>query len=454
MQDDVINAVSYLKENSNTIREICSRYGLYGGVFYYKPSLFEDSDLNKFYIIAGTDPRLCGSQLPESIDPEEIIRRDAGNKGIFYPDYWAIELASDNSNLFSVTQSLMEFCKGAEAVQVLYREYDTPVPKKLRLNELNMLISIYDKIHDPYVSETIKAQYQKDLKRFFQKEKTQGTQEKKWLDYYRSERFPSDGGIVSKSLGFLKRNQQIVELNTLMRMNGNIQKLEMQEHEYQIFEAFMKGCYPYVSYAIDEIAIVDHKLRNSPNDPPGTPRYISSEEFDAIKQQQFAKRSFEAFQDLQVTQWKFRNVYYKEADETIVAAVINDIRTRYAKCNLLNDIKKGGGDLAHIAVPQDNFANFVSLAKANNLKFYIDNRGSYYKPNFSEYHIIYNRHQEAIVQQIRNRMLYEKVEQSHAVSVRVEQALPLHHRIDYANGQRPAVLTDGKEKHGLHSPEL
>lgn len=454
MQEDIQNRLFVLEDNSKEIREICSRYGLYGGVFYYKPSPFEDSDLNKFYIVAGSDPRLCNRQLPESINPAEIIRRNKRNKGIFYPDIWAMELNRDNSDLFLIMQGLMEFCKGAEAVQLLYEQYDTPVPKKLRLNELNMLISINDKLHDPYLSEGTRAQYQKDLKTFFQKEKNNGKQASEWLDYYRSERFPSDGGMVSKGLGFFKRNEQTVDLNTLTRMNGNIKMLEMQDHEYQVFKAFMQGCYPYVTYAVDDVAIVDHKLRNFPNDPPGTPKYITSEEFDAIKEQQFAKRSFEALSDFQVTQWKFRNVHYKAVDEPIIAAVMNDIRTRYAKCNLLSDVKKGGGDLRHIAVPQDNFANFVSLAKANGLKFYLDNRGSYFEPSFSEFHVIYNNHQEELVEQIRNRMLYEKVEKSHAVSDAQAQSLPLHHIITHIHENRPAVFAEGKQKKDFTSPEL
>ena len=429
MQEDITNTLPYYRDNNSEIRAICHKFGLYGGIFYHNPSPFKDSDLNKVYVVAGTDPRLLNNTLPDSIDPAEIIRRNGRSKGIFYTDLWAKELSSDNSNLLLLIQEMKEFCKGAEAVEVLYGEFQTPVPKKLRLNELNMLITVNEKIHDVNLSNTVRMQYQKDLKKFFQKENVNGKQSKEWLEYFRSDRFQNDAGFFSKGLGFLTRKDQIVSLNTLMHGNGDVQKLEMQEHEYELFKVFMKDCYPYVNYAVDDVSIVDHKLRNTSNDAPGTPKYVTSEEFDAIKLEEFTKHSFEALSHLQVSTWKFRNVYYKEIDEPIIAAVINDIRSRYAKCNLLSDIKKGGTGLGHIAIPQDNFANFVSLAKANDLEFYIDNRGSFYKPNFEEFHVIYNTKQEEIIEQIKNRMMFEMIEMSHAVTDEQRQSISLQNRI-------------------------
>ena len=454
MQEDIKHALPYFRDNNAEIRAICHKYGLYGGIFYHSPSPFADSDLNKYYVVAGSDPRLLNGTLPDSIDPAEIIRRNGRSKGIFYTDLWAKELSGDNSNLLLLMQEMQEYCKGAEAVQVLYGEFQTPVPKKLRLNELNMLITVNEKIHDLNLSNTVRMQYQKDLKKFFQKETPRGSQAEKWLDYFRSDRFQNDDGFLSKGFGFLKRNQQIVSLNTLMHGNGDVQKLELQEHEYQHFKVFMKDCYPYVSFAADEVSVVDHKLRNTPNDAHGTPKYVTSEEFDAIKLQEFTKHSFDALSHLQVSSWKFRNVYYREIDEPLIAAVVNDIRSRFAKCNLLSDIKKRGNELGHVAIPQDNFANFVSLAKANDLEFYIDNRGSFYKPNLKEFHIIYNTEQEPIMEQIKNRMMFEMIELSHAVTDEQRQSVSLQNRITHVCRDRIDIPVSEAAQKNIPGPQL
>lgn len=445
-------AINRLDQNSQAIRDIAGGYHLYGGVFYYHPSEFPNSDLNRLYVVCGSDPRLNGKELPKDIRPDEIIRRNGRNNTLFYTDYWAMELKPDNSNLFHISDDLMEFLKGSEAVHVLYGEYGVPVPDKLRLSELNMLITINDAIEDSKTSPALKEKYRKDLTEFFKNESNERKRE--WNDYYRSEHFPDDGGAIQKKMNFSKRNEQRVELSTLMRVNGDVQKIELQEHEYQVFKQFLKDCYPSVTYAIEDMHPVDHKLRNSPNDPPGTPKYVTSEEYDQIKKERFAKDGFSALSDLQVTNWKFRTVYYKEVDEPIIAAVVNDIRTKFAKPDMIDEVRRGGGELKHIAVPSDNFANFVSLAKANNLTFYIDNRGSFFKPNLEEYHVIYNSRQQELVMGIQQRLFSEKVSFSHAVSDSQRANRELDKKIDRIKLEQSMNPQGKKELRSSIEPEL
>lgn len=405
--------VNNLEQSSLTVYTIAREYHMYGGVFYHNPSEFPSSDLNRVYVVCGSNPNLNGTRLPKDINPDEIIRRNGRNNVLFPLDYWAMELIPNDGNLFELFSDMMEFLKGAEAAHLLYGEYGVPVPDKLRLSELNMLITINNIIHDSKTSSSLREKYQKDLTAFFKNEKNERKRE--WNAYYRSEHFPDNGGTIAKIINFSKRSEQCVDLSTLMRVNGDVQKIELQEHEYPVFKQFLKDCYPYVTYAIEDIHPVDHKLRNSPNDPPGTPKYVTSEEYDQIKKERFAKEGFSALSNLQVTYWKFRTVYYKEVDEPIIAAVVNDIRTRFAKSNMIDEVRKGGGELQYLSVPKNDFDNFVSLAKANNLVFYIDNRGGFYKPSLEKYHIIYNSYQQEIVLAIQERLFYEKISMSHVI---------------------------------------
>lgn len=453
LHDDVLLALENLESNSRAIEDICSRYGVYGGLYYYTPSEFEDSDLNGFYVVAGTDPGITPDKLPDYINPEAVIRRNSRNEYLFYTDLWAMKMKPDGSNFFQLSQKLTDYyCKGAEAVRALYGEHNCPVPKKLRISELNMLINVNEQMHASNVPEYTRGQYQQDLAKHFKKEKSKSTE---WMDFYRSDKFPDNGNIIQKVRAFQKRNEQVIDYDLLKRFSESVSKINMQEHEYKIFKNFMENAYPDVTFAVDDVHLVDHKLRNTPNDPAGTPTYITGEDFDKIRNEHFAKQSFACLRDYKVTSWNFRDVYYREVDEPIVAAVINDIRSRYAKCDQMDEVYKLGGELKHYTIPAENFSNFVSMAKANKLKFFIDNRGMFFTPKLEEYHVIYNEVQEELVQNIVKRMFFENVEYNHAVEEHQRKGQRLDIIIDNVKDDFSAKDVSGKEQqYYYHEPGL
>ena len=141
-----------------------------------------------------------------------------------------------------------------------------------------------------------------------------------------------------------------------------------------------------------------------------------------IRKDRFAEEGFAALADLRPAYWEFRDVYYKAADEDLVAGVYNRIALSYAKCNPLMDLKERG-ELRLTKIPASDFMNFVSLAKANKLRFYIDNDGDFALPSLDHINVIYNAHQEEKLQGITERMVHDKVEYSHMLDIPPYSAL-------------------------------
>lgn len=404
---------------ADQIRRICAEYGLYGSVIYHAPSSIPESDRNRIYIIAGNNPDLDGDSAPKWVYPEDIIRRSERNSKLFYPGIWAFDLSA-NGNEMKATEELVEYLKKAEFVRAIYAEHGMDPPEKIRLSEVNQLIDSREMRDNVLLDKRTREKCRKDLEWFFRRERSKGLR-RKWLDYFRSEKFPDDRGPISKLVGYLRRNKQRTNIRQLMEVNEEIHKLQMQEHEYKLFSKFLSKIYPDVIYATSEKDIVNHGGVGNPKETQeAIGRRVTGEEFAVIRKDHFAEEGWQALEGLKPAYWEFRDVYYKSCDEPLVAAAYNSITLQYAKCDALGDLMD---PVKMIDVPVTDFMNFVSLAKTNKLRFYIDNAGDFAVPSLETVHVIYSEHQSEKLQGILNRMMNDKVEFSHVLEQSARPAL-------------------------------
>lgn len=401
------------------IRRICAEYGLYGSVVYCAPSSIPESDRNRIYIIAGNSPDLTGDAAPKWVFPEDIIRRAERNSKLFYPNLWAFDLSA-NGNEMKATEELVEYLKKAEFIRAIYAEHGMDPPEKIRVSEVHQLIDSREMRDNVLLDKRTREKCRKDLEWFFRREKAKGLR-RKWLDYFRSEKFPDDKGPIAKLVGYLRRSSQRTNIRQLMEVNEEVHKLQMQEHEFKLFSKFLSKVYPDVVYATSEKDIVNHGGVGNPKDThEAIGRRVTGEEFAVIRKERFAEEGWEALENVKQAYWEFRDVYYKACDEPLVAAAYNSITLQYAKCDPLGDLLD---PVRMIDVPVTDFMNFVSLAKANKLRFYIDNAGDFATPSLETVHVIYSEHQGEKLQSILNRMVSDKVEFSHVLERNERPAL-------------------------------
>lgn len=408
---EYLDAQESTRRAQEQIQGICEEYGLYGNVVYHTPSSIADSDRNRFYIVAGTDPALAGNSVPKAIDPEDVIRKQERNSKLFYPNVWAYDL-TENSNQMKAQEELVDHLKKTEFLSMLYGKYDLPLPEKIRVSEIHQLIDFYDFSTNPKLDQGTRQKAKKDLDWFFKREGKTGFS-RRWLDYFRSDRFPDDKGPFAKVLGYFQKNKSRTSMEELMEGCEDVHKLQMQEHEYKLFTRFMSKAYPEVLYAAGEKDIVNHGGVNNAKETQGAlGRRVTGEEFAVICKDRFAEEGWDAIENLKPAYWEFRDVYFKACDEPLVAAAYNSITLQYAKCDQLAELIE---PYHLVDVPVTDFMNFVSLAKANNLHFHIDNAGKFAIPSLENVHVIYSEYQQEKLGSILNRMMDDKVEFSHVL---------------------------------------
>ena len=417
------------------VQRICANYGLYGNVVFYEPSPVANSDRNRPYIVAGTDPSFSMGPLPKHIQPDEILRTIERNDDLFYPNFYAIDLSASRDSIQPI-HDLVDYCKRAQIVSRLYGEYGMDPPQRLRLSEVNQLIHAAQVLDAPGPGGPAKEKVQKDLDWFFKRERSTGFR-KRWLDYFRSGKFPTDKGPLAKIVGYFKRNNSRISMDQLTSGNDDLRKIEMQEFEYKFFQKFIKECYPNVCYAEGKKTVVDHGISSRSLKSSGRP--VTGEEYAVVRKDKFASEGWGALAQLIPAYFEFRDVYYKAADEPFVASAYNTIVLQYAKCNDLASLKSRG-QLCLQKIPASDFMNFVSLAKANNLRFYIDNLGEYATPSLETINVLYNKHQQGKMQGIVDRMIGDKVNYSHILNTPTHP--PLVTRIQEIDGQKqdPPVI--------------
>jgi len=431
--------------DARTVSNICAEYGLYGTVIYDSRKPIEGSEQGHMYIIAGTDPNICNSTLPEYIanNPDDIYRMINRSEDIFYPHIWAYDLTAAPEEMHAGLE-LVEYCKRANFVSTLYDEYNLSVPEKLRFSEVSALVDFRTGIHENPNDETLQKIYRKNLNQFFKREKSKNKIIQSWLAYFRSEKFPDNKGTLARIIGYFKRNKNITSFERLVASNKDFSKLSMQEYEYKLFSKLIKEKYPNVAYAIGEKEVIDHGLYNTKDGSPSPlGKRVTMEEYAVIRKEKFATESYDALEDLVPAYFEFRDVYYKDIDEPIVASIYNSIKLAYAKCDPLLELKERG-DLALKKIPSMDFMNFVSLAKANNLKFYIDNTGDYAVPSLDHVNVIYNTYNKEKISNIMNYMMETTIEQSHMIESPKKESL--NHIVNAAVPQ-PHTLSVKKRGH-------
>lgn len=436
---------------SAQVRSRCLRYGLYGNVVLYEPSPIENSDRNRPYIIAGPNPSFSQDSPSAYLEPDKLLRQLERNEDLFYPGFYVYDL-SQAKDPIQPLQDLVAYCKKAEVLYKLYGDYGLTPPERLRCSEVNQLIHYTEALYNNLSGKAVQKKARKDLDWFFKREKSKGLR-KKWLEYFRSSRFPIDKGPIARITGFFQRGSNRLSVKQMMDGSNEMRKIEMQEFEFKLFEKFIKDCYPDVHYSVGEKTIVDHGLSRRPNNEfEEIFRRVTAEEYAVIRKEKFATEGWEALAGLTPAYWEIRDVYYKAADEPLVAAAYNSIVLQYAKCNDLSSLQSRG-ELCLQKVPASDFMNFVSLAKANNLRFYIDNLGDFAVPSFETINVLYNKRQEETLLDIVTRMIEDNAEYSHVLSS--SQHPTLHSRMEHIEKSRnPSQISHPQKTNRINPPSI
>jgi len=409
------------KRLADEFNTICRRFGLYGNVINYQPSPIEGSNRNKVYLIASRYPALSMDVLPEEFDLEYFLRRNQRSDRIVYTDVFIYELSADR-NRMDAMDKLLEYCRYTEFISTLYGQYNMDPPEKLRRFEIRQLMDARDKQRRK-ISEVAWKKSTDALNDFFSNEQKKGLKTD-WMNFFRSEKYPDNANPLEKVRAFRHRDDPEVSLKQLMDCTARIHTLEMQEHEYRKFSEIMQSRYPFVPYAVSEKEVIDNGA--GPMAPALEEAYgkrVTGEHYAKMVEDHFVKDGWESIANLRASYFEVRRVSYSASDEPYIAAAFQTATLRYAQPDDLLTVENRGGMLQLHTVPKEDFMNFVSLAKANKLAFYIDHFGTFQTAALDKVNVVCSSSDNDLAHDIMNRIVDEKVALGHIVPEEERPAL-------------------------------
>lgn len=374
--------------------DFSKEYGIYSKLIRCKDAL---------YLTASLDP------IADDISPLDIIRRNERNMRLFYPTTFAIKI-NENDNVMLIMGNFLKYCQEAEFVKAIFNEFGLSVPERLRYTEVYSLMHFNDGRNNTKADTVLAGLYENGLRRFFRNEQRGGLR-KKWRDFFRSDKFNDDASKLKNLLAFLKRKTPETDIDLLLKSGESVKWIAMQEHEYSEFRKTIKEYYPDIYFGVGKKYVVNHGMVEL----PGEGKPITFKDFCEIRNKRFATSGYRAMENLNISYWEFRDIFFKSADEAVIAQIYNNISLKFAKCATLQELLDKG-DINYINIPIVDFMDFASLAQENNLPFYIDKWDEFQTSTLDMVCVVYNKCNNNIIDEINRVILDDKIHSSHAIS--------------------------------------
>lgn len=402
-----------LKDIENYYNEICKDYGVSCRLFGINRYTYLDE--KDYFLVFG------GNGVPEELNVKDLYMRQERTNIIFYTDYFIVRLDEDSDKL-SIVGAAVSYCKTIEFLKKIYSEHGVQLPEKIRGDEIHGLKEYNNGRVNTMLSIDARADFQDGLTKFFKQERSRRKLMKKWSGFFRSDKFDRNSSRFKMLFDFLKRSRQIATIELLQETNSELNAVSICEHEYRKFKEKIKDLHPEIMYAISKKEVQNegfdikrnknkpvHKIKRGPFG-----KCITYEAYCEEREKRFANEGYDAIIDLNPSYYVTRTLTFKKVDEPIIAGILNSISFAYAKSDSLKTVSIPGLDIvSFIDVPVSDMMNFVSLAKANKVAFYMDFYGKFGKPNFEKIRIVYSSSKENIMEGIVSRMINEKFDLSH-----------------------------------------
>ncbi len=360
--------------------DVAKKYGIFSK-FVVRPNYSDKPDM---YLVFSLDP------IEDTVNPVEIINRNKRNTNLFFPESHAVNINAVNPLL--AWEEISYYLSRAEFMCELYREFQVPLPKKIRDDELDALITFYCGRNNPNYDMQTRRDYAAGLREYFKQELSRGKFKKEWQEFYRSELFDKDKSFVKNFIAFLKRKEPETTIDVLLESSSDLKKTYISEHHYEEFRNRIKTEYPDVKYnvsdkiVVDKGVIVDPKTNKAVKTQYGIT--VTDKEYDQIRESRFAVDGFKCLDGLNLSRSEGRNLFYKASDENIIASVLNDIRYRWARCHSL-DVLKNRDNIEKIDVPVSQLGNFYVAVQQYGIPIVIDNDVNN-NPTLDVVHVLYN----------------------------------------------------------------
>ena len=411
MNDEIVLAKK--SELELYYNDVCQDYGVSCKIISKNKYPFSKTKEN--FLVLGVNG------VPADLNVKDIFIRNERTNALFYTDYFVVKIDDEASNL-EVVQDAVSYCKTVEFLKKLFNEFQAPLPKVLRGSEIGALKEYNSGRNNKALSPEGRSDFHQGLKKYFKKEKSRNKFVQKWRAFVRSDKYDRKASQLKMFVDFLNRDKQFTTVDLLHETNDDLKTALINEHEYVRFKEIMQKNHPEILYHVSDIEVhntgFDVKrnkkkpIQKIKSGPFG--KLVTYEAFCKELESRFASEGYEAIKDLNPSYYETRQLTYKEIDEPYIASVLNSIRFDYAKSDSLETVRVPGIDIvSYLDVPVLDMMNFVSLAKANDVPFYLDFSGKFGTPNLEKVRVVYGAGDDDMMNGIVSRMINEKFELSH-----------------------------------------
>ena len=147
-----IVAYEHTRQLFNYASDVAKEYGMFSRMVV-KENYSGKPDM---YLVFGVDP------IAEDVNPIEIINRNNRSTNLFYPENFAVDINGDNPLI--VWEKIVFYLSSIEVLNDLYEEFHQPLPKKIRTDELEALLSHWCGRENPEYDSATRSGYANNIK--------------------------------------------------------------------------------------------------------------------------------------------------------------------------------------------------------------------------------------------------------------------------------------------------
>lgn len=249
--------------------------------------------------------------ISNDCNPIDILNRNNRNSELIYLDIFSIQL--QESTAFIKKEEIINYCQNVELVKACVSEfYKKDIPDVITRKDFITLVNLRKKIENYKYSEKERQQFFKEYKKLV-------------------------GVVVRRKF---KENKNVVNIQSLINNSANLCVTEVAEDVYQEFKDLIAK-YPEVKYAISDVDKVNYNV--------AVDNFLSKKD------------------DL----YYLRKIVYRKQDSQLVLQTLNQVTFKFASKLSVEDLQANDA-VVFVKIPKQQLNNFNSLAKANDLKYAID----------------------------------------------------------------------------------
>ena len=138
-------------EYTNRFVEIAKNYGLSGTYAKYTSS---NTGTQEIYFVCGLDADKVASDV---LNIDKIIRENDKQHLMFNPHIAAFKITG--SNPFAIHQTITEYCKDAEFVKNIFKDFNTPLSERVPLYIIRSLKMMHENATNPKITSLEQSSY-------------------------------------------------------------------------------------------------------------------------------------------------------------------------------------------------------------------------------------------------------------------------------------------------------